>query len=346
MRILLAENDRSARDKIAESLVAAGFQVTAKSSGHDAIDAYNEAPFPMVLCGVELDDLDGLELCRTLRSQAYDNTTYFIWLTPESDEQTIKDAIASGIDDYVTTPCNQQELLLRINIGRRAVNVESSEMLVLTLSKLVELRSDETSNHLKRMSEFSLILSRELARTEKYCEMIDNEFLQLIAKTAWLHDLGKAAIPDSILMKPRSLSRSERSIMEQHAKFGADVFSTSLAKYPDNQFIRMAYDIAMTHHEKWDGSGYPQGLSGEDIPITGRIVAVCDAYDALTSVRIYNETIEHDYAVELVVDSSGSHFDPEVIRCFQKVLHQFQAVRERWPDAEETKTLYQLEIVA
>ncbi|MDP7303553.1 MAG: HD domain-containing protein, partial [Pirellulaceae bacterium] len=179
------------------------------------------------------------------------------------------------------------------------------------------------------------ILAQRLGQTRKYRDQIDGEFVRLIYLTSPLHDIGKVGIPDNILLKPGRLTEKEFEIMKQHAQIGAETLDAAVASYQEAGFLSMASDIAWTHHEKFDGSGYPNGLKGTKIPLCGRIVAIADVYDALTTKRVYKEAYSSDVAKSIIVEGSGKHFDPDLVQTFLGCESEFLNVLSRFATANE-----------
>lgn len=198
----------------------------------------------------------------------------------------------------------------------------------LTFVKLVEGKDPETSNHLERMAHYSRIIAKSLSKNEKYRDIIDYYYLDTLYKYAPLHDIGKVGIPDNILLKPGRLTPEEFEVMKEHTKIGARVlnfYQNNLKRY-DLPVFNTAVEIAISHHEKWDGSGYPLGKKGEDIPLSGRIIAVADVFDALSSKRIYKDAFPFEKSVEIIKDMSGSHFDPEIVQSFMDSLNSIRDI--------------------
>jgi putative two-component system response regulator len=198
---------------------------------------------------------------------------------------------------------------------------------IFTLAKLAESHDDHMEKHLERVRTFCLLLAENLSRHSRYALHIDTEFTDNIYHASPLHDIGKAAIPDSILIKRGRLTDEEFTIMKSHADHGARTLEVVKQEYPDSHLLDMGIAISRHHHEKWDGSGYPHGLAGEDIPLAARIMAVADVYDALRSVRCYKPAFSHEYSSEVIMQKSGSHFDPEVVNAFVDLQDEFQANR-------------------
>ena len=197
------------------------------------------------------------------------------------------------------------------------------------MAKLAESRDPDTGAHLDRVRFFAKLLASQLLAMNEFASEIDSQFIQLIYETSPLHDIGKVAISDSILLKPGKLTPSEFEIMKQHTSEGAKTLQAALDEYPNAMFLKMARDIAISHHERYDGTGYPNGLVGNDIPLCGRIMAVADVYDALTSKRVYKNALSHDIARSTILDGSSTHFDPTVVEAFLAKEADFEATRAR-----------------
>ncbi len=200
------------------------------------------------------------------------------------------------------------------------------------LAKLAEARDPETGMHLERMSNYSRLISEELSTLPEYSLYIDDDYIQDIHNSSPLHDIGKVGIPDAILLKPGKLTKQEFEIMKQHSAIGGDSLRAADQQLGGESFLTLGKEIAYYHHEKWDGTGYPEGLKGTDIPLSARIVAIADVYDALTSKRIYKDAIPHDRAREIIIDSSGSHFAEDIVRAFLRREQDFLKIREQFND--------------
>ncbi len=208
------------------------------------------------------------------------------------------------------------------------------DITIFAMAKLAESRDPETGSHLERVCSYTRTLAEELATTEKYAERIDDEFIRLIYSTAPLHDIGKIGIPDHVLLKPGRLDDREFEIMKKHAALGADTLNLALKRYPEAEYLLMARDIAASHHERVDGLGYPGGLVGDEIPLSARIFAPADVYDALVSKRIYKSAFTHDVAKSILIEGKGTQFDSDVIEAFLCHEHDFLQIKERYKDTE------------
>ncbi|MCC6746261.1 MAG: response regulator [Deltaproteobacteria bacterium] len=205
---------------------------------------------------------------------------------------------------------------------------------ILALAKLAEYRDPETGAHLERMRRYSQTLAREIARSPKYQGQLDPDYAEAIFYSSPLHDIGKVGIPDSVLLKPGKLTPEEWVTMQRHANIGAEVLAVAGDTLSHKTWLALARVIALQHHEKMDGSGYPNGLKGEEIDISARVVALADAYDAITSRRVYKAALPHEEARRRILESSGSHFDPDVVEAFLRCEAEFVAIKERYTDLE------------
>ncbi|MBP1627244.1 MAG: CheY-like receiver and response regulator [Holophagaceae bacterium] len=210
------------------------------------------------------------------------------------------------------------------------IQLESQDELIFSMAKLADCRSPETGQHLERVRNFTRLLGRELIRSQPGLGMSES-MVNDISKYSPLHDIGKVAIADAILNKPGRLSKEEFTIMKNHARIGGNLIGGILRR-TGSRSLSVAYDLTMHHHEKWDGSGYPDGLSGKDIPIAARIMAIADVYDALTSERVYKTAFSRDKARDFIRRSSGSHFDPMLVAAFDVLEDKFHRLRVELQD--------------
>jgi response regulator RpfG family c-di-GMP phosphodiesterase len=207
---------------------------------------------------------------------------------------------------------------------------------ILGLAKLAEYRDTDTGEHLERMREFTRILAKEMANQPKYGNHITEKYIEDLYFSAPLHDIGKVGIPDHILLKKGRLTPEERKIMEKHTIFGGDVLKAVEARVGHQSFLRIGMQVAYCHHEKWDGTGYPNGLKGENIPLAARIVALADVYDAMTSKRVYKDADSHEDTRQTIIENRGRHFDPDVVDAFLLHEEDFKRILRLMHDDEET----------
>lgn len=330
MKILVADDDDLALELLEHSLVGAGYEVITARDGGEALALLRAGAARLVISDWEMPQLSGVELCEAVRTEEFDGYIYMILLTSHSRPEEIVAGMSAGADDFVAKPFNAPELLVRIRAGERVLGLETRDLAIMALAKLAESRDPETGYHLERVQHYSRALAQKVAEYPQFQGRIDSELIRLIYLTSPLHDIGKVGVPDCVLRKPGRLSDAEFAIMKTHATIGAETLNAALAKYPEARFLRVARDITATHHERWDGQGYPAGLKGEEIPLCGRIVALADVYDALTSKRCYKQAFDHAVARSIIVGDAGTHFDPAIVRAFLEVEDEFLQIRERF----------------
>jgi len=216
---------------------------------------------------------------------------------------------------------------------------------ILALAKLAEYRDPETFAHLERMRRYSRILTRHLASHPKFSAVIDNDYVDAVFASSPLHDVGKVGIPDSVLLKPGKLTQEEWKVMQLHTRIGAEILSVAGSSLSQKTWLAMANIIALQHHEKVDGTGYPNKLAGDQIDLAARIVALADAYDAITSKRVYKDAFDHLEARKRVLDSSGSHFDPDIVQAFLDTEEEFLEVRGRYTDPDVPDTIQETNVL-
>ncbi len=214
------------------------------------------------------------------------------------------------------------------------------EAMLETITMLTEARDQETGGHIRRTQGYIKIMAEELQQTKKYKKILTPEETEVICKVAPLHDVGKIGIPDSILLKPSRLNEKEFEEIKKHTSYGKQIIETALKRVGKNYFLEKALEIAYTHQEKWDGSGYPQGLSGEEIPLFGRIMAISDVYDALTSKRPYKQAVRHEKAVAIMHGDSGTHFDPDLIDVFMEAHERFRKIAIKYAESEQEQQFF------
>lgn len=335
MRVLIADDDDVTLLMLKYCLEQFDYEVTTASDGREALELIRTGKFQLVISDWAMPKMSGLELCREIRQRQSSGYTYIILLTSHEGTDSIVEGFDAGADDFISKPFDPQEMLVRIRTGERILTLESRDVTIFALAKLTESRDRDTGRHLERIREYSRILAGSLARRGPYAEEIDGDFVQLVYFTSPLHDIGKVAIPDAILLKPGALTPDEFEIMKRHATIGYQTLDASVQAYPAARYLRMARDIAGSHHEKFDGTGYPLGRSGHDIPLCGRIVALADVYDALTTRRVYKPAYGHAMARGIILDGRGNHFDPAVVDAFLDSEDQFCEIRQQLMENRE-----------
>lgn len=332
MDVLIVDDEPLSRLAAAQTLESAGYSVTVVSNAEEALKQLAQDNLQLVVCDWGMPGMNGLELCRAIRSNPLRHYVYILMLTSHNRPQDIQEGLEAGADDYVTKPFNPTELVLRVNTGSRIIRTESRDMTIFALARLAESRDSDTGTHLERVRRYCRALTRELQLSSPYRHLITDDFACLIYETSPLHDIGKVAIPDSILLKPGKLTADEFEVMKTHTVHGAQTLAAAMNEFPNAEFLRMAYAIALCHHEKYDGSGYPQGLAGDEIPLAARIVAVADVYDALSIKRVYKAAMEHAEARAIILDGAKRHFDPHIVEAFLNAEAEFLRIRAQYPE--------------
>jgi putative two-component system response regulator len=335
MQVLIVDDDDIALEILANALERFGHQVTTASRGPEALELVRSGSFRLAILDWEMPGMTGIELCRHIRQRYSAGYVYIILLTARRGVQNIVEGLNAGADDFISKPFEPQELGVRIHTGERILSLDSRELTIFTLAKLAESRDQETGAHLERIREYCQIIAGYLSLQKSFQNQIDDDYVQLIYMTSPLHDIGKVGIPDRILLKPGPLTPDEFEIMKQHAIIGSKTLEAALEVHPEAKFLCMARDIARSHHERFDGSGYPDGLAGKDIPLCGRIVGLADVYDALTTKRVYKRAFSHEKARQIILDGSGSHFDPDIVDAFLQNERRFIETREQFAAREE-----------
>lgn len=326
---LLLVDDEPGNLQVLRHTLQDQYRLLFAKDGQAALDLVRSDRPDLILLDVMMPGLSGYEVCRHLKRDPWTSAIPVVFVTALADVANEHTGLELGAVDYITKPFNPH--IVRARVRTHLSLVRADELLetrlevVQCLGRAAEFKDNETGRHVVRMSHYSQIVARALG----YGEQTAQDLLH----AAPMHDIGKIGIPDAVLLKPGKLTAEEWKIMRQHTVIGARI----LGDHPSG-LLQLAASIALNHHEKWDGSGYPNGLAGEDIPHTARVVAVADVFDALTSVRPYKRAWSVSDAVELLREESGRHFDPEIVTAFLDCLPQILVVKERWADIEPDVT--------
>ena len=332
MKILIVDDDLVSRKKMGKLIQSLGHETLIAQDGVEAWEIWNDERTRMVITDWVMPGMDGLELCRKIRRFEGSQYTYIIMVTSKSNIQDIVAGIEAGADDFISKPFIKEELLVRIRAGERVFGYETRDIVIFSMAKLAESRDPETGNHLERIRFYSKALAESIANSDNPPDEIDRLFIDNIFRTSPLHDIGKIGIPDHVLLKPGRLDDEEFEIMKLHSRIGFETLNDALERYPKADYLKMSADIALSHHEKFDGTGYPDGLKGSAIPIAARIVALSDVYDALVSKRVYKKAYMHDMARALILQGNATHFDPIVINAFMACENTFIEISEKFKD--------------
>jgi putative two-component system response regulator len=338
MKILAVDDDQTSLETITSALARKGHEVVTARNGEEAAYILFKSSIRMVITDRTMPGMDGLELCRWIRSRGFHSYVFVIMLTERAETADIIEGLTAGADEFLAKPIDQTELDLRVCTGERILSNEYHQITIFTLAKLAESRDPETGLHLDRIREYSKILGVNLARQDKYRDILPFSEIENIYYTSVLHDIGKVGIPDTILLKPGPLDPNEFDVMKTHTIIGGKTLGQALAEYPEARFLEVARNIAFWHHERFDGSGYPHGLAGEDIPLSARIVALADVYDALASKRPYKKAYPHAAAREIILEKRDRHFDPDIVDAFIESDAEFADISARLAAVEPADT--------
>jgi putative two-component system response regulator len=323
MRILIVEDDPIASHLLRHTLAAAKYDCDAVSDGAVALEKIRNGRYQVIISDWEMPGMTGPALCRAVRAIPNKSYLFFILLTSRGASEDMLQGLASGADEFLRKPFDPTELLVRLRNAGRVVALGSLELTIAAMAKLAAVRDTETGKHVERVAAFSRKLAEALKDDPAHKAEVDDEFISTVYQTSALHDIGKVAIPDSILLKPTRLNEHEFAIMQSHTTHGAATLRSTLEQFPDARFLQIALAIVESHHEHWDGSGYPKKLKGDEIPLAARIVALADVYDALTTHRPYKPAWDHAQASQWIVSRAGKQFDPAIVEAFLKVEQRF-----------------------
>ena len=318
--------------------------------------ALGEPAPDLILLDVMMVGMDGFEACRELKSNPATTQIPVIFLTGKTEAVDETLGLGLGAADYITKPVSPPILLARINtqlqlkasldllkdradlleieVAKRTSElVAAQDTTILAMSMLAETRDLDTGNHIRRTQNYVKALAEHLQHHPRFAGQLNAVSIAMLYKSAPMHDIGKVGIPDRILLKPGRLTPDEFEIMKTHTTIGYDaIVQAEKAQGGPVEFLRMAKEIAHSHQEKWDGSGYPQGLAGEAIPLSARLMALADVYDALISVRVYKDGMPHDRAVQEIFQGRAAHFDPDMVDAFIEIQDEFAAIAARFVD--------------
>lgn len=362
-QILVVDDDDGIRQLLVNQIKAVGYPCRSAVNGQEALDLAAVEPKPaLVVSDVQMPGLSGIELLQRLKQQ--DPNLQVVMVSGHHDMAVVRQALRDGAYDYLIKPFELEELAntvdralqhhhlllqneaYRVNLERMVEDQtreirETRDLSLITLAKLAESRDNDTGLHLERMSEYSRRLAEEVARAGSYGDLLTSEFIHQLHRSSPLHDIGKVGIPDAILLKPAALTDAEFKVMQQHTTIGGDTLRSVIETHQGHTFLVMAMEIAYSHHERWDGDGYPNGLAESQIPIAARIVTLADAYDAITSQRPYKQAFDHDEAIRRITRDRGLHFDPVLVDAFLDCHQDFEAIKDKInssPSASEFKT--------
>ncbi|MBP5855919.1 two-component system response regulator [Marivibrio halodurans] len=358
MATVLVVDDTPDNLAIMSDLLRDAYRVKVATSGESALRIAGADSRPdLIMLDVMMPGMDGYEVCRRLKEDRRTRDIPVIFLTARTDPDDERRGLELGAVDFISKPVNPPLVRARVHnhlilkshadfLRNKADWLESEvqsrtrdvqrikEATIVAMASLAETRDNETGNHIRRTQNYVRALAEHLSGHPDFAAVLDAETIDLLYKSAPLHDIGKVGIPDNILLKPGPHTAEEFEIMKTHATLGAEAIlaAEELLDASQLSFLRHAREIAQTHHEKWDGSGYPAGLKGTDIPLSGRLMAVADVYDALITKRVYKPAFPHEKAMSIIREGRGSHFDPRLVDALDHIEDRFIEIAREFAD--------------
>lgn len=320
---ILIVDDEPTNLRVLKNILHEHYRLIFAKSGLEALKLANDQRPDLILLDIMMPDMTGLEACQNLKLSSHLAKIPVIFVTALNDETDEAHGFSVGAVDYITKPVSPAIVKARVRTHLSLVQADELRatrlQIIQRLGRAAEYKDNETGMHVMRMSHYSKVLALAYGFNEYQADML--------LHAAPMHDLGKIGIADSIMLKPGKLTNEEFEVMKNHPQIGADILGEE-----DSELICLAKTVALTHHEKWDGSGYPKGLKEEDIPIEGRIVALADVFDALTSKRPYKEAWGLEKTMTLIREQSGKHFDPRLVELFEANIDQIIDIKTRFRD--------------
>jgi putative two-component system response regulator len=333
---ILIVDDAPENIELLNLILSNEYRITVALNGERALEiAANPADLPdLILLDVMMPGIDGYEVCRQLKTRDSTRKIPVIFVSALSEPVDEAKGLGLGAVDYLSKPVtapivrarvkthlilHDQKRALEEKVAERTAELaHTQDVTIIGFATLAEFRNQETGSHIMRTQHYVRLLAQYLMIHHRFSAILNHESINMLYKSAPLHDIGKIAVPDRILLKPGKLTPEEFEEIKLHTVYGRDALLRAEQALGNvkSTFLSIAKEIAYTHHEKWDGSGYPQGLAGDDIPISGRLMALADVYDALTSKRVYKEAYFHEKAAEMIQDERGKHFDPDIVDAF------------------------------
>ncbi|MDD2539454.1 MAG: response regulator [Desulfuromonadaceae bacterium] len=342
-KIIIIDDEPVILELLSNIFNARNWETKTFQDGTQALNFMEENPPDLILLDISMPKMNGYELCREVKRRGLKAPVVF--LSGMAQKEDIIRGFQAGGVDYITKPFHYQEVLARIdvhlNLRSMAETIELQKVVekkileiskaqhatIFAMAKLAENRDEDTGSHLERVQEYCRQLAEYLNSNSSYSGQLTPDYIDCLYHASTLHDIGKVAIPDSVLLKPGKLTEAEFEIMKTHTVIGGSNMQTVYNRYPDNSFIGMGIEIALYHHERWDGKGYPDGLSGTNIPLSARIMALADVYDALCSDRCYRKALDHEHVKEMIAQESGKQFDTEIVAAFLELESNFKQIR-------------------
>ncbi|TCS40691.1 HD domain-containing phosphohydrolase [Reinekea marinisedimentorum] len=353
---LLIVDDEVFYIDILVDLLAKKYTVSVAKNGQQALDRIENGYCPdLVLLDVLMPDMNGYEVCQLLKMHESTQDTPVIFLTVKSDVESEINGFEIGAADYISKPFSMpivkarvethlalartrkrleyEKSLLEVKIRERTQEISRTQDIAMyCMSTVVEARDNETGAHIRRTQHYIKALADRLRKHPEFAETLTPDYIDMLYKSAPLHDIGKVAVPDAILLKPGKLTPKEWEEMKKHTTYGLQALERTEVVYGSSSFLKIAKEIVYSHHERWDGTGYPEGLFGKKIPLSARLMALADCYDALISRRAYKEPFSHEEARRIVIEGRGTHFDPYIVDAFIQLESAFVSIANQFVD--------------
>jgi putative two-component system response regulator len=357
---ILIVDDTPENIALMSSLLKGLYRTKVATNGEKALQIADSADPPdLILLDIMMPGIDGYEVCQRLKDDRKTAEIPIIFLTAKAEVEDEQKGLELGAVDYITKPISPPIVMARVKthlamksvhdflkdnnkfleeeVAKRTREVNMiQDVTMVAMGSLAETRDNETGKHIRRTQHYIKLLAEKMKDMPGYSHFLIDENIELLFKSAPLHDIGKVGIPDHILLKPAKFTDEEFEIMKTHTTMGRNAIlaAEALIDQPFS-FLHLAREIAYTHQEKWDGTGYPEGLSGDDIPISGRLMAIADVYDALISRRVYKSGMPHEKALEIIRQGSGTHFDPDMVDAFMEIADRIHEIALKYQDTEE-----------
>jgi putative two-component system response regulator len=356
---ILVIDDTPSNLALMQALLKDHYQVRGANGGEKGLQiAASQRPPDLILLDIMMPGIDGYEVCRRLKADPRTKDIPVIFLTARSEVEDEQHGFEIGAVDYIVKPVSPPIVLSRVaaqlalksssdflrnkndflehEVAERTAEISAiQDVTIMAMASMAETRDSDTGNHIRRTQHYIRALAIQLQQHPRFASFLTPRNIQLLFKSAPLHDIGKVGIPDRILMKPGKLTPQEFEIMKTHTTLGRDAIEHAEQTLgTEVDFLKLAKEIAYSHQEKWDGSGYPEGLAGDQIPISARLMAVADVYDALICRRVYKEPIPHEQAVQIMIQGRGQHFDPDVLDAFIELREEFRSIGNSFRDTD------------
>ncbi len=356
-KILVVDDEKFYIDVVVE-LLNGDYKVVVAMDGEQALRRAETDPLPdLILLDIMMPDMSGYDVCKRLKENPLTRDIPVIFLTVKSEVADEVKGFELGAVDYILKPVSPPIVLARVathlalNRARRQLadqnhlleeKVEertaelnrTKDVAIYCMASLAETRDAETGKHILRTQNYVKILAEGLKDHPRFAAYLNDAIIEMLYKTSPLHDIGKVGVPDHILLKPGKLTADEWEEMKKHTIYGHEALLRAEEELGTTDFVQMAREIALSHHERWDGTGYPYALKGDDIPVSGRLMAVADVYDALISRRVYKQPYPHEEAVQTILEGAGNHFDPDIVAEFARQQQAFVHIATQYSDEE------------